>query len=153
MRMATRLFHCLSYLKYIFYAWGCVTALPELVRRSDQLLENVGLGLFLIGMGLALEGFQDTRLSPREIRQFRQERWFRRTILFSTVSFCLAIIVAVFLFLAWLVYPGHPPVLYAKIREIGYGALALGIGGISMTKQKYDRFLTFHRQETGPGRD
>jgi|GEM_PF-2133877 len=149
--MNSRFFHYLSYLKYIFYGWGCVTALPELVRRSDRLLENIGFGVFLIGMGLALEGFQDSRLTAREIRQFRQARWFRRAILFSTVSFCLAVGVAVFLFLAWLVYPEMSAALYAKIREVGYGALAMGVGGLSMTKQKYDRFVTFQRQEPGPG--
>jgi len=145
--MITRWFHVASYVKYPMMLLGAWRAFPELVHRTPQCLEHIGLGLFFFGMGLTLDGLKAERApSAREIRSFQNEKQFKFSLIFSSswavLSFCLG----VFFFAVPLFWPSVPASVYEQIKGIGLGTFSMSVGALVLEKQRYTRFLAYQHR-------
>ncbi len=52
--MINKVFNDLSYLRFVMYIWGAYIAFPELYKQSENIISNIGFGLFLFGIALSL---------------------------------------------------------------------------------------------------
>ncbi|MCK5146438.1 hypothetical protein KAR48_06755 [bacterium] len=142
--MVIRWFHYASYLKYPMFLVGGVMALPELVNRSQNCIENIGLGLFFFGMGLTLDGLKaEQDFTKSEIKAYSKPRSFKAQLIFSSSFACLAFLLGIFFFLVPLFWPSVESGVYDKIKSIGFGAFSLSIGSLVMEKQRYERFKAY----------
>ncbi len=88
--MINKVFDYLSYFQYVMYIWGAYIAFPEIFNQSENIISNIGFGLFLFGIGLSLGGFKNTETySKLEIKRFANPKMAKRVILISFfVCFC-----------------------------------------------------------------
>ncbi len=143
--MILKIFNYISYFRYVAYLWGAYVAFPEIIERTNNIIANVGFGLFLFGIGIALEGFKDSdrKFTKVEIKLYSNEKRIKRMIVVNSLFQCFAVLFGVFCFNLNLFYPDVSVVILAQFRELGFGSLAAGIGGISLAKEQYNRFKAF----------
>jgi hypothetical protein len=145
--MINKLFNILSYLRFVAYICGAYVAFPEIIKRTDNIIANIGFGLFLFGIGLAFEGFRGSeKFTKSEIKLYSNEKKAKAYILAVALIFCFPIVIGVFFFYLNVFFPNVPIKMAAQFRELGYGSLALGIGGFSITKDQYNRLVFFSKQ-------
>ena len=150
--MVNKLFNILSYLRFAAYLWGGYIAFPELIKRTENIIANIGFGLFLFGIGLAFEGFRVSEgFNKSEVKLFSQQKKAKMFILVLSFVFFLPILIGVFFFHINFFIPNASDQMAAQFRELGYGSLSLGIGGFSITKDQYNRFNSFSKTNKNSG--
>ncbi len=147
--MINRVFHYLSYLRFVMYMWGSYIAFPELFNQSENIISNIGFGLFLFGIGLSLEGFKKSDdFTKMEIKRFANPKLTKRVLLISFLMYCFAILTGVLFFNVGNIYSNASSEFISKFKELGYGSLALGIGGITIVKEQYNRLNAFLKEKS-----
>ena len=144
--MLDKIFHKVSYLKYLFIIWGFVVAVPELYFRSDNLISNINLGLFLSGVGLSFEGFRNiTKYTKKEKKYFSNKRAVYRNVMFVSSVILICIAMGIFFFkLEWF-YPNGDPKIIDAFFDLGFGTFSMAIGMISVLKLDLDRYRNFNK--------
>lgn len=147
--MINKIFNILSYSRFVAYIWGGYIAFPELIERSENVLANIGLGIFLFGIGLSLEGFKDPDrpFTKSEIKLFTKQRKTKVGITINALFQCFAILIGIFCFNLDLFYPEEPAWKLVQFHDIGYGSLAVGVGGINIAKEQYNRFKAYTKSQ------
>ncbi|MEQ9402972.1 MAG: hypothetical protein RIM99_05260 [Cyclobacteriaceae bacterium] len=142
--MSDKLFNYISYLGYVAFIWGGVVAFPEIINQSENIISNIGFGLFLFGIGLSLIGFKtQSEFTASESRHFSNEKTARRVILILSFVLAFPVFIGAFFLSFSFFFPTMSPEVISQFRELGYGSLSFGIGGIAMSKAQFDRFSAF----------
>lgn len=137
----------ISMASYLMYAWGAIVAFPELIRRTENVVSNIGLGLFLFGIGLTLEGFKDyDEFTKAEIKRYSNPGRIKVTLTINVLLYLISIVIGIMMFNLRMLYPGASSEVLSQFKDIGYGSLAIGIGGLSIVKQQYMRMCSFVEQ-------
>ncbi|MCP4567154.1 MAG: hypothetical protein GY841_06210 [FCB group bacterium] len=147
--MINSFFHYLSYSRFVAYAFGLYLSLSLFFRQTASIFDNLGLGLFLLGIGFSLEGFKfsDT-YSKSEIKDYSKEKSAEISILICLFVLCIPILIGLFFLNVQLFFPDAHVDISVKFKELGYGSIAFGIGGITYFKDRYNRLKSFKKANT-----
>ncbi len=144
--MIDTLFHYVSYLRFVAYAFGLYLSFRLFVAQTPSELESFGLGLFLLGIGLTLEGLiHPDEYTRSEIREFSNEKSAKRVILICVLVFCLPVLIGLFFLNIQLFFSSARADMIATFRDLAYGCIAFGIGGITCFKERYNRLKSFRK--------
>lgn len=145
-----RIFHVLSYARWIFFVWSVTLMVQAFRDPARYALANTGLAVFLMGLFLGFLGFSDIqRLSRRERKEFADPRAMR-------ISTVLLLSMAGFTFLMGVYFmnigqlrPGLKEAVASEFKTVGYHCFALGFGFLCYLKLVYDKYMHFLSQSDG----
>lgn len=135
-----KLFHYLSYSKWIFLVVGLFYAFGAQFINNESLFSNVGYSLYLMGIGLVLGSMTTTnKLSKGEIKSFSDPRKFKLAVIVFSVSIFLTICSALYLLLAQNIKPDISETIANSAVQVGQGALAFALGLLFELKLLFEK--------------
>jgi len=146
--MIEKKLHYISYLSILALGWGCYISFPELIERSENIISNVGFGIFMVGIALNLEGFKDqNKFSKSEKKNFSSKKRMNFVFIYYSFFLILSLLLGTFMFNLDIFYPSQPESVIAQFEDIGYGCFSLAIGGFNHLKMTYDKYQNFSRKD------
>ncbi|TNE72615.1 hypothetical protein EP331_06765 [bacterium] len=122
-----RALHLVSYSKFVFFIIALVYIYLPLFNKEVNHLENVGIGLIFLGIGLSLDSLRDQNVVDR----FSKKIYKKPSVVISIVSVLLVIFVVTLGLSLYALITTESD----SIRNIAVGLLCTCLGGISMVRQ------------------
>lgn len=147
--MNAKIFHYLSYTKWIFLIWGMLVAFPEFFNRTENLISNIGMGVFLCGISVGIGSLSDSsKLSKSNIRLFNKPKMLKmQSVFLLSIVFATLLTSTLFLLIPR-INSDLEPTKAINYTNLGYGSLSLALGMLFELKQTNEKFKHFKSQQT-----
>lgn len=142
-----KVFKYVSYLEYVFILWGLTLALPEFYLKSPDIISKIGMGTFLVGLGISIKGLRpEHKISKGDIKLFKLKGFSKIYLGYGVLVIIVVMLLGVFFLLIEHFYTNPPKYIVKQIHDLGLGTLALGVGLIGEQKLLYNKYKKYKLQ-------
>ena len=145
-------FHYISYLRWVFYIWGLFLIFSQGYYQSDESLGKIGLGIYLVGISLAVGSLADAgALSKKEKKTFGNRKRVKLITITMLSGAGITFVTGLLFILIDTINPNLEPLRAEQYANLGYGCWAMALGMIFELKQMFDRKSLYDRVISGEG--
>lgn len=145
--MTQKYFNYISYSQWIFYIIGSYKVFTESLFRGENYLSEIGFGIFLIGIGMAVGSLSSIdKLSKQEKIYFSDPKKFSLKTRSIFVGVLLGLLVSLFFISIKFYTKSTDSGMIEQYTNLGYGCLSMSFGFIFELKQMHEKSVIYKQK-------
>ena len=132
--------HIATFFKWPFLLSTIVLIAYALIYQPDNLINLIGIILFIIGIYMGLDSLEDnSKMSRKEISFYKNQTNVNRLSRLISLSIISSIVISLFFMSLRFIFPSQSSNIFRNLFEVGLDCWALILGLLCVLKSTYDK--------------